>query len=329
MEALLEIILRFYRIAHEARADEFQARALSQLRTVLPFDSAMWHTATNTTAGIVAIASTLYDHAEAGLAELVDVNRRHPIVIDVVFAKPRRAHRFYGPATYPRADQADVRDYQQRYGHQNAMLIVDSATPHAIGEALPLYRADDDDHFSDQDQKLLETLFPHMVEALAINRQLAFGRVFGQELGDGTANPAGSRALARPNGLLITCGARFAQMLRRQWPHWRESWLPPQLLQALRCSCGSVSIANGDINISFQRMGELIFLSATERLRIAVLSQRELQIARLFANGHSHQHIATELELSPTTIRNALQRSYRKLQINDRTELVRMVGQPR
>lgn len=322
MDTLLEIILGLYRTAHEVSVDEFQARALSLLRTVLPFDSAMWHTVSNSDNGLRYSASMLYEHPEPGLVESIDVNRRHPTVVDKIFSQPGRAHRFHAFATYPRPDQADVRDYIRRYGHQNALLIVDSAKPCSIGETLPLYRVDDDNHFSERDQRLLEMLFPHMVESLAISRQLAFGRIPGKA----ASTIAGSRALAWPNGLLMTSGDRFAQLLRRQWPDWSESWLPRELVQMLARSCGAVRIVDGSVTISFQRVDGLIFLGARECDRTAVLSRREREIARLFANGSSHKAIAGELKISSTTVRNVLQRSYRKLQITDRTALVRVFG---
>ncbi|MBB5782964.1 response regulator [Nonomuraea jabiensis] len=52
-----------------------------------------------------------------------------------------------------------------------------------------------------------------------------------------------------------------------------------------------------------------------------VLSERELQVVRLVARGHSNQEIADELFLSVETVRTYLRRMFAKLGVHDRTHL--------
>jgi DNA-binding NarL/FixJ family response regulator len=52
-----------------------------------------------------------------------------------------------------------------------------------------------------------------------------------------------------------------------------------------------------------------------------MLSERELQVIRLVARGHSNQQIADELFLSVETVRTYLRRMFAKLGVNDRTHL--------
>ncbi|GII05775.1 response regulator [Planobispora takensis] len=52
-----------------------------------------------------------------------------------------------------------------------------------------------------------------------------------------------------------------------------------------------------------------------------VLSERELQVIRLVARGHSNQEIADELCLSLETVRTYLRRVFAKLDVRDRTHL--------
>lgn len=51
------------------------------------------------------------------------------------------------------------------------------------------------------------------------------------------------------------------------------------------------------------------------------LSERELQVIRLVAVGHSNQQIADELFLSLPTVRTYLRRLFLKLDVHDRTQL--------
>lgn len=52
------------------------------------------------------------------------------------------------------------------------------------------------------------------------------------------------------------------------------------------------------------------------------LSSRELDVLRLVADGHSNKEIATELHVSPATVKTHLIHVFRKLDVNDRTAAV-------
>ena len=52
----------------------------------------------------------------------------------------------------------------------------------------------------------------------------------------------------------------------------------------------------------------------------AKLSERELQVLRLVAEGHTNREIAAELILSPTTIKSHVQNILNKLGVSDRTQ---------
>jgi DNA-binding NarL/FixJ family response regulator len=51
------------------------------------------------------------------------------------------------------------------------------------------------------------------------------------------------------------------------------------------------------------------------------LSDRELQLIRLIAQGHSNQRIAGELHLSVETVKTYVKRLFQKLDVSDRTQL--------
>lgn len=52
------------------------------------------------------------------------------------------------------------------------------------------------------------------------------------------------------------------------------------------------------------------------------LSTRELQVLELVAEGHSNKEIASELHVSPATVKTHLIHVFRKLDVNDRTAAV-------
>lgn len=57
---------------------------------------------------------------------------------------------------------------------------------------------------------------------------------------------------------------------------------------------------------------------------LSPLSQREVEILRLLADGHAYKQIAVDLNISINTIRTHIKRIYEKLHVHSRTEAVRL-----
>lgn len=57
-------------------------------------------------------------------------------------------------------------------------------------------------------------------------------------------------------------------------------------------------------------------------LLMALLTQREIQIAKLVAQGLTNAEIGKELWISPNTVKQALKRMFQKLEVTSRTEMV-------
>jgi DNA-binding CsgD family transcriptional regulator len=58
-----------------------------------------------------------------------------------------------------------------------------------------------------------------------------------------------------------------------------------------------------------------------ENQRILLLTQREIQIANLVAKGLTNAEIGKELWISQNTVKQALKRMFRKLEVSSRTEM--------
>jgi DNA-binding CsgD family transcriptional regulator len=58
-----------------------------------------------------------------------------------------------------------------------------------------------------------------------------------------------------------------------------------------------------------------------ENQRILLLTQREIQIANLVAKGLTNAEIGKELWISQNTVKQALKRMFRKLEVSSRAEM--------
>ena len=240
--------------------------------------------------GYVIRGLQTYNEPDSLLGELPHVNNKHSSEMERVAAHPGIALRRFTPDLYPK-EATDMQDYIRRYGHERNLLIADIAHPRGRGEWLSLYRPASRDDFTDQEQRLLTLLMPHLVEALTINRKLAL-------ITAGLDSPlSGTRALIRANGAVIHCGARFCELLGDAWAEHRYTRLPSQVLSALQRN-GKAMVANGTVLITASRLGNLLLLRAMKMSPLARLSERERSVIQLYAQGSSYKEVARARSLA-------------------------------
>ena len=73
------------------------------------------------------------------------------------------------------------------------------------------------------------------------------------------------------------------------------------------------------------KVGDAWLLSARAMRLSRRLSCQEYSIAHRFGAGDSHRDIAVQMRLAPATVRNVVQNIYRKLGINSKATLARML----
>lgn len=102
-----------------------------------------------------------------------------------------------------------------------------------------------------------------------------------------------------------------------------KSVSPPDLIKAVR---GTVTgntyvdpIVAGKLFTHFN-LAEQVLPSASDEIKAADLSARELDILKLLARGLSNEDIAATLHLSLGTVRNYLSTIFAKLNVSDRTQ---------
>jgi DNA-binding NarL/FixJ family response regulator len=95
-----------------------------------------------------------------------------------------------------------------------------------------------------------------------------------------------------------------------------------ELIRAVRIVAGGGAIiAPSMLPALLHKVGQMPLASSTmPACAPEKLSQRELQVLRLIADGQTNQEIADELILSPTTIKTHVQNILTKLGVSDRTQ---------
>jgi len=107
---------------------------------------------------------------------------------------------------------------------------------------------------------------------------------------------------------------------------WRDitmrGTLPMHTAHAGGVSCTTPAMEGGTSDAA-----RLHYLREYNLSRLRLLSQRELAVAKQYSQGYSHKEVARQLDISPATVRNFLQRIFTKLEIRDKAELAALVAQ--
>lgn len=317
MDSYSSLLLEMYRAARTLPADQFPDAVMAMLRVAVDFDSARLLSASFASGTLVVQGAVLYNIPPHNVQDWEDIHR-NDLMVERLMAAPGKALPFHSPTLFAEPKRSIMRDYANRYEHQNglAMLLHDSEDHTADG--LSFYRARDDAYFGRREQCLMQSLMPHLQETLKLNRQLAAPPA--------TAPAQGALLIAQTDGIVQYCGPHSQQLMHAEWPAWRAAQLPAPLLDALN-KPGSSGYAGKHIVISYSRVNTILFLRMKSPSPLTRLSPREFQVAALYGKGLQAKAIAAQLGIAPATARNLLQSIYQKLEVHDKAALAGMFVQ--
>lgn len=312
LSRLGRLVMALHRLAATAVAGEFQRRAFALLQSELAFDSGIWAT------GVMDAGPMLHStyahnqppemmrawHALAGRDTLLAETLKRP-------GQTLRATA-NGPEGCP-PFPPEVREHAHRFGMEQ--VLGTSYIDPALGliEGFALYRATRDARFTEPERLLVQYALPHLIETWRIHRL----RLIRDDHPVGATDL--SLAICDGTGLLRTAGASFASLMREEWPDWRGPRIPAQWLR----DAGKTSLGRR-IAATLEPIGDLSLVRLRRRSPLDELTSRETEIARRFAQGMNYQEIATELRISPSTVRNHLSNAYSKLDVSNKIELARL-----
>jgi DNA-binding CsgD family transcriptional regulator len=221
--------------------------------------------------------------------------------------------RFNTRQEYPGSGARGIRDCTRLYGRENGLIAADVRAEGTFARWVSLYRADPDSQYTVEERQLCAQLFPHLIEALAINRLVHLEHL----------EPAGAvrryhLAIADRHGMLYHSEPGFLDLLGREAAGAGHQRLPETVLAALQ----SGHVFSGQaIVLRARNDGDLLFLKARPRVLADGLTAREIQVAREVARGCTYKEIAHNLKISPSTARNHIHAIHAKLQVDNKASL--------
>jgi DNA-binding CsgD family transcriptional regulator len=319
VETILDFAFQLYRAAQDLPLEDFEALALGILKALIPFCAAIWFAAVYERDRLDILRSRLHGLPPETLQLLAAQSKPLCRAVGIALQAPRQAHSFHvRDLCHDPADGATL-SLARREHLERQLLIADAASTAAPVNCLALYRSEAERAFDERDRRMLTLCMPHISQALAINHRIHPATGVGA-----AAQQGGAWAVIRADGTLIHCGDRLIRSLRAKYPAWDGVALPRDLLARLKSS-EDVELLP-DARLHARRMGSAMLLALHEVAPTGRLTRRELEVAQLFGAGASYKQIARQAAIAPATVRNVVQNTYRKLQINNKAQLARLMA---
>lgn len=307
-----DLLLRLYRLGRTAPEEEFQEAAFQEIKQLIPFDGGWW---------ALGVSEAPRDKEWVG-PKIFDVYF-HTISPKMLIIYKRLAHydtisrkaaRYPGVTinTTPREwFPTFFWPYLDFFGLQQVMTTNLVYPQTGLTTGITFYKADHNHPFTEQERQIKQALMPHLLEAHSRNQIEPWVR---------STLPAQHYPLAgiaeREGGLRHAADG-FGDMLRREWPDWTGPVLPEPLRTILAAGQGG-KFSGAHLAVSVDQREHLALVQIRSLHALDQLSERQLRIARLTADGLSHKEIARQMELSPKTVRNYQTHIYQKLEVSNK-----------
>jgi DNA-binding CsgD family transcriptional regulator len=183
-----------------------------------------------------------------------------------------------------------------------------------------LWRSGMEDHYTQQEATLLAAIWPHLSQALELNRCVNSVQLFTRD--DSRRN---ALAIVDRRGEICLADPEFGMLVREEWAWWEGQSLPPRVAEALVVR-GMPRFRGANVQFESNRSEELFVVRVRRLNPMDRLSERERDIALRYSEGASYKEIARELAIAPSTVRNRLQDVYRKVGVGDKAELATLIA---
>ncbi|WP_018717074.1 helix-turn-helix transcriptional regulator [Arhodomonas aquaeolei] len=310
IETFSAFLLDLYRLEKERPMAAFQDEALSQLRQVVPFDSAWWGMAAMDTVDIRLHCSHVYRLPADFPAQWYTIRANDTLALRA-YEQPGRTLRFCRRAL---REQPHLSELTARHDIDTALTTVVTRPKLGLLTFLSVYRGYGSAAFTEAERTFIEIAMPHLAAAWNGNWVVNIDRLSAE-----CADTHSAAAVADTQGVLHVAEDRFQDLLTREWPRWFGPHLPEPLIALL---AGERGRWRGNTLIAgVYRHGGLHLLWLRPRGPADRLTPRELAVVRVYAGGRSHKEVAASLGLSPATVRHYLRNAYTKLDVSDKAQL--------
>lgn len=318
---LSELLIALHHGANVVSPDKFREYALDLVHSVIPFDSAIW--GRHSRNGSDLVASEMYMHGQHAemLQNLESIRQLDAWLTEAQIAQPWiTVNLDYSQP--PCTLTPEFRQHLDLFGLMHCLCTMGydplSQTPHHI----VLGRNELKRPYTEEERLLKQYLMPHLEAACDHNYRL-LPQTSNQNPPESERRQ--SNALTNDQGVLFATEPRFMKLLMEEFPDWHGPLLPEPLLRTF-IEQGNDRYVGDTITLTANRRSSMWLLWARPKQPIDDFSTRTMKLAAYFAEGHNHKEIGQLMNISPATVRNHISVIYRKLQVNNKSQLAQLLS---
>jgi DNA-binding CsgD family transcriptional regulator len=314
-QKLSVFLLDLYAAAVREDVGRFERCFFSLLEDLVPFDAGWTGVSTQADNLPVNHSSFVYHLPDSFFREWLLIRQHDPLadLSTLVFGKAvvvDIGHESVDPV---------FRRWGNRFGLKHLARICALDTQFGLIGFLSVYRRDAARPFSAEEVAMIETLTPHLVAAMRINRTMQLFRLGKETLA------ATQRAICDLYGVIHRADAGFGDIIRSAYPDWDGRTLPDTICQHLQSSPETPFLC-ATHRFEISPIAGLFVLEVRPRSLVDRLGSRELETIQHFANGASYKEVARRMNISPATVRHHLRSAYKKLGVHDKTQMSRLIA---
>lgn len=312
MQDLQRFISNLYCEGSEVEPERFRRWALQQLRRIVPFDAAIWGSGNRQQ---IRFSNVTVDGLGADFARALERSVNNNPLFDRVLEQPGQPHAMSDVISDRKFYRSDLyRETFQPFGVERILSSVSLDTRSGLETLLSIYRFDRKQKFTAEEKRIQQSVLHHLIHAASHVFFLTISRPVTQLRQEWNA-------VCDSAGLFHDVEPRFVDMLDQAFPDWEGEQLPFEMPEA-----GFSGDVGGGLCLRVESMGDDLFLlHLRESGPLDDLTQRERDVVLQVCDGLSAKAIGRNLDLAPSTVSTHLYRAYRKLGVESRTNLAKLV----
>ena len=309
-----ECIKSLYKLAETCPEVEFQHRAFKIIQQKIHFDSASWAESTSTVGPLEILRTCVYKDK----SELMQDDHSVPHLNPATFKSIRNSLQTFCTNLDNHAHSIDphLLAWGKKYNIQNLLQTNVLHDNELFISSIALGRSRSSAEFTESERLNKQSITPHLVESFRLCRRFNTHRclISRWKINHGFA-------MCNHQGLLFDADDAFIEILKTDYPQWKDACLPNELISAIRDNL------HHKFKQAFYRgtlIGDMYLIVGRLLEQLQELSDREFQIAYDYSMGYSYKDIAFNLSIAPATVRNHISNIYGKLNINNKSMLIKM-----
>lgn len=309
-EQINQLIRNIYRAAYATPVSEFKRVCFDLLANTLNIQSGTWITRSEQTIRFYESDSFTYQLPTGFMEDyhhLSTVSEQVNQVFSVVLGHQRKTldildvvpeDEWYGSDMY--------RLYCDKFNLHHSLMTVDINPINQVMNLVTLARHNQNHHFSEEDKRIKEFLFPNLIEALRISTLNAIHQ------GKQTST---YRAVLDRYGNIIEAEDSFIHILTAKGLIEAN-----KLLIELKLKQSIIEI--DELKFFYENHDGLVFIELDTLAHLKQMGRKKLQVCQLLIEGKTNKEIAKLMNISPNTVNNHLKAIYKILGVDSRHKVI-------